>query len=105
MHFTGAGTVGHLLCIAQWGRKMSALEQMIRTLIRRKNAAPEGSAERRMYERELTGLRYTYKDAGPIMEDLDPTEWDGPVRPLQTSPATEPRQILHPLRKAGSPRE
>ena len=48
------------------------LEQTIRDLIDRKNAAPEDSAEQRFLERQLRGLRYTYEDAGGIIEDLDP---------------------------------
>jgi hypothetical protein len=30
-----------------------------------------------MLERELTGLRYSYEEAGPIIEDLDPFGWGG----------------------------
>jgi hypothetical protein len=48
------------------------LEKIIQDLIDRKNAAPEGSAERLFLERQLRGLRYTYEDAGGIIEDLDP---------------------------------
>jgi hypothetical protein len=33
-------------------------------------------------ERELTGLRYSYEDAGPIIEDLDPFGWGATCRPL-----------------------
>ena len=51
------------------------LERMIAELLRRKYAAPEASAERRMAQRQLLGLRYSYELAGPIMEDLDPLEW------------------------------
>jgi len=54
---------------------MVNLEQTIAALIARKNAAVEDSAEYRMAIRQLTGLRYTYKDAGPIIEDLDPFGW------------------------------
>ena len=39
----------------------------------RKYAAREGSAERQLIVRELSGLRYSYKD--PIIEGLDPIEW------------------------------
>jgi hypothetical protein len=48
------------------------LEKIIQDLIDRKNAAAEDSPERRFYERQLAGLRYTYEDAGGIIEDLDP---------------------------------
>jgi hypothetical protein len=30
-----------------------------------------------MLERELTGLRYSYEEAVPIIEDLDPFGWGG----------------------------
>jgi hypothetical protein len=48
------------------------LEQTIRNLINRKNAAPEDSAEQRFYERLIRGMRYSYEDAGGIIEELDP---------------------------------
>jgi hypothetical protein len=51
------------------------LEQTIATLIERKYAATEGSAEYRMVMRQLYGLRHTREEAGPIMEDLDPMGW------------------------------
>lgn len=51
---------------------MKDLERIIADLIERKYAAAEGSAEYRMVMRQLLGLRSGYKDAGPIMEDLDP---------------------------------
>jgi hypothetical protein len=54
---------------------MDDLEQIIADLIDRKYSAEEGSAEYRMVMRQLRGLRYGYKDAGPIMEDLDPDGW------------------------------
>jgi hypothetical protein len=51
------------------------LEAVIAELIRRKYSLPERSAERRFVCRQLVGLRHSYEDAGPIMEDLDPIEW------------------------------
>lgn len=48
------------------------LERVIAALIKRKDAAPNGSAERRMLERQLQGLRYSYEPAGGIIEELDP---------------------------------
>jgi hypothetical protein len=48
------------------------LEKTIAELIERKYAAPEGSAEYLQAKRALAGLRDSYEDAGPIMEDLDP---------------------------------
>jgi hypothetical protein len=47
------------------------LEAIIQALVDRKNEAPEGSAERRFYLRQLQGLRDTRELAGPIMEELD----------------------------------
>jgi hypothetical protein len=58
------------------------------------NAARKGSAEHRMLERELTGLRYSYEEAGPIIEDLDPFGWGGTCRPLP-----ETVKPIQPLRK------
>ncbi len=48
--------------------RLMDLQQTILRLVRRKNALPENSAERRLIERELTGLRYSYEDAGPIID-------------------------------------
>ena len=47
-----------------------------------------------MLERELTGLRYSYEEAGPIIEDLDPFGWGGTCRTL---PIT--MQPIQPRRK------
>jgi hypothetical protein len=55
------------------------LDLVIRDLLRRKYEAREGSAEYRLVMRELSGLRTSYEDAGPIMEDLDPLEWGSPL--------------------------
>lgn len=54
---------------------MDTLEQTIAALIKRRDAVPEGSAERRMAMRQLTGLWNTREEAGPIIEDLDPWGW------------------------------
>lgn len=66
------------------------LERQIAELIARKYAAPEGSAERRMALRQLVGLRSSYAEAGPIMEELDPYEWGStdPLRPEAERPAS-----------------
>src|SRR4051812_9181532 len=76
------GDCGHewlqALCSARVRRRAvdeAELERVIAELLRRKYAAPEASAERRMAQRQLLGLRYSYELAGPIMEDLDPLEW------------------------------
>jgi hypothetical protein len=55
--------------------------------------AREGSAGRRLLERQLINLRYSYKEAGGIIEDLD-RDWGSTCRPLAASPSTEPRQVL-----------
>jgi hypothetical protein len=47
------------------------LERVIAALVERKKAAAFDSAEWRMADRQLDGLRYSYEDAGPIIEDLD----------------------------------
>jgi len=54
-----------------------ALERAIAALIKRKNAAEPGSTEHRIAIRLLAGLRDSYKDAGLIIEDLDPFDWGG----------------------------
>jgi hypothetical protein len=51
------------------------LEKTIAALVERKNALPLGSAEHSMLLRVLNGLRYSYEDAGPIWESLDPFGW------------------------------
>ena len=79
------------------------LEKTIADLIERKNAAPEGSAAYRLVLRELAGLRYTYEEAGPIMEDLDPLEL-GATSPIpRVSDPEGPAQVLplqHTQRRA-----
>ena len=72
---------------------MDDLERTIAALIRRKNALPERSRERQLIDRELTGLRYSYEEAGGIIEDLDPWGWHMSARPLPHTPA-EDRQVL-----------
>jgi hypothetical protein len=47
------------------------LEETIRDVNKRKNAAPEGSAAHRLAVRELEGL-LVYEMAQPIMEDFGP---------------------------------
>jgi hypothetical protein len=51
-----------------WEQELYAI---IEDLVDRKNAAPEDSAEYRFCIRQLAGLRYTYEDAGGIIEELD----------------------------------
>jgi hypothetical protein len=50
---------------------MDDLEQIIQNLVDRKNALPLDSPERRFYERQLAGLRYSREEAGGIIEELD----------------------------------
>jgi hypothetical protein len=64
----------------------------------RKKKLDLDSPECRFIDRILTGLRYSYEDAGGIIEDLDPFGWGATCRPHKASPATEPRQVL-PFRK------
>lgn len=47
------------------------LERIIEAVVDRKKAAEFDSAEWRMADRQLKGLRYTYEEAGPIIEELD----------------------------------
>jgi hypothetical protein len=75
---------------------------MIEALVERKNAAPENSAERKLCERQLIGLRYSHEDAGGIIEDLDPIDWGSTARRLPATPAKH-RQVLS-VRTAGSRR-
>ncbi len=51
------------------------LERVIRDLVERKNAARDDSPEQAFYERQLRALRYTYEEAGGIIEDADPMGW------------------------------
>jgi hypothetical protein len=57
------------------------LEAVIAAVVKRKNAATEGSAEYCMALRQLTGLRYSRELAGDIIEALDPY-WGLECRPL-----------------------
>jgi hypothetical protein len=78
------------------------LENTITALIERRYAAAEGSAQRRMAERQLQGLRYSYEEAGGIIEDLDP-EWV--VYSVKiTDPLPHPTRPRPATRTAGSRR-
>ena len=46
-------------------------------------------------------MRYSYEDAGGIIENLDPFGWGATCRPHKASPTTEPRQVL-PFRRSGT---
>jgi len=52
---------------------MDDLEKTIADLVERKQSASD--AERAMINRVLNGLRYSYEEAGPIWESLDPFGW------------------------------
>jgi hypothetical protein len=60
---------------------MDDLERIIADLVERKNSTAPESAEHRMAERQLIGLRYTREEAGPIIEDLDPVHWGSYCHP------------------------
>jgi hypothetical protein len=77
------------------------LEQRIDDLVYRKKKLDLDSPERRLINRILTGLRYSYEVAGGIIEDLD-FDWGSTCRPLAATPATEPRQVLPPRRASES---
>jgi hypothetical protein len=49
-----------------------------------------------MLERELTGLRYSYEEAGPIIEDSDPFGWGGTCRllPVTVQPIQPRRKVV-----------
>jgi hypothetical protein len=87
---------GRLLLPAQLKRPNETtidLEQTIDALVYRKKKLDLDSPERRFINRILTGLRYSCEDAGGIIEDLD-FDWGATCRPLASSTATEPRQVL-----------
>jgi hypothetical protein len=52
------------------------LEKIIADLVARKYASGVSEAEVAMLNRVLNGMRYSYEDAGPIWEDLDPYGWE-----------------------------
>jgi hypothetical protein len=59
---------------------MNDLERTIGDLVARKNELPYGSAERRFYARQLTGLRYSHEDAERLIGWLDPDHWGESMR-------------------------
>ena len=65
------------------------LEQTIDALVHRKKNLDLDSPERRFINRILTGLRYSYEEAGGIIEDLDSFGWGTTCRPLAATPTTE----------------
>ena len=75
------------------------LEKIIDDLVHRKKKLDLDSLEYQLINRILTGLRYSYEDAGGIIEDLDPFGWGATCRPLAASPATEPWRVL-PFRRS-----
>ena len=68
------------------------MEETIDGLDYRKKKLDLDSPERQLIGRILTGLRYSYEEAGGIIEDLD-RDWGATCRPLASS-AAEPRQVL-----------
>ena len=103
MSSTGASVVAQLLLRAQpvtvKRETTMDLEKIIDDLVYRKKNLDLDSPEYQLINRILTGLRYSYEDAGGIIEDLD-FDWGATCRPLAASPATEPRQVL-PFRRSG----
>ena len=54
-------------------RMNDELENTIAEMIKRKNAAPEGSAERKFYTRQLQGIRFTREEAAQAAKVADST--------------------------------
>jgi hypothetical protein len=52
------------------------LEKTITELVKRMWARSTSEAERELIQRMLNGMRYTYEQAGPIWESVDPNGWD-----------------------------
>jgi hypothetical protein len=52
------------------------LDRKIADLVKRKNAAPEGSIERKKLVRELIDLRYSREVAVYLIEYYDPDHWE-----------------------------
>ena len=63
------------------------LEQTIDALVHRKKNLDLDSPERRFINRILTGLRYSYEEAGGIIEDLDSVD---PPNNKQTTSKADP---------------
>ena len=59
------------------------LERIIQNLIDRRETA--GDAERRFIERILTRLRYSYKEAGRIIEENSALWYALPLQPVPSS--------------------
>ena len=71
------------------------LEKIIDELVYRKKKLDLDSPEYQLINRILTGLRYSYEDAGGIIEDLD-FDWGSTVRlaaDVQSPPPTD-QQVL-----------
>jgi len=60
---------------------MTPLESVIRRLVAEKNATAEGSPERALCVRILRGLRYSYEEAGNLIEHYD-LDWGSYSSPL-----------------------
>jgi hypothetical protein len=87
-------TATSVVAANRWIDDYIDLEQTIAALVERKKALDIDSPEYQLIDRELTGLRYSREEAGGIIEDLDPFGWGATCRPLESSPATGPRQVL-----------
>ncbi len=98
MSSTGASVAAQLLLRAQpvtvKRETTMDLEKIIDDLVYRKKNLDFDSPEYQLINRILTGLRYSYEDAGGIIEDLDPFGWGATCRPLAATPAQGPREVL-----------
>jgi hypothetical protein len=102
MSSTGASAVVRLpaqVTVKRPSETMMDLEKIIDDLVYRKKNLDLDSPEYQLINRMLTGLRYSYEVAGGIIEDLD-FDWGATCRPLASSIATGPRQVL-PFRRSG----
>ena len=95
---TGASAVVRLLLPAQPVAVKRAnettmdLEQIINELVYRKKKVDLDSPERQLIDRILTGLRYSYEEAGGIIEDLD-FDWGASCR-CYVPPLGKPYSII-----------
>ena len=76
------------------------LEQTIDALVHRKKNLDLDSPERRFINRILTGLRYSYEEAGGIIEDLDSVD---PPNNKQTTSKADPPSRQRPRGGPPSP--
>jgi hypothetical protein len=73
------------------------LDCKIADLVKRKNAAPEGSIERKKLVRELIDLRYSREVAVYLIEYYDPVHWEE-YRRVRRCRASVLPEVLEPIR-------